>query len=1139
MKTIFVSSTFGDMQFERDAIQEIVQPRLNAVARKYGQTVSFCDLRWGINTADLESEAGNKKVLDVCLDEIDRCQRPMVVILGDRYGWIPDADLVEDVARQKQMQLEDLRISVTALEIEYGALSTDARLDNTLFYFREIENAAPESYQDSDDEHTRLLRRLKQRISDLTGGRIKTYKTSWDGHTLTGIEGFAQLLTEDLENVLRSEWEAYSRMTPQQKELNTHWTFVREKAEMFRARKPLAEQYLQKLRSGENRLILRGASGLGKSTLLSYLAVELEKERRVIPVICGLTPQTNTALDVLKYIVRSMEGLLQLPEATPANTRGWIGRLDELSSEITHRRIPVTILVDAADQLTRDSDRDSLIFLPSKDTPYVQVIMTCLPELRLQGRRAFDLKPISTEEKRMIISGILDTRRRELSEPVIRAIVNKPASDTPLYLSLLMQRLMMMNKADFARIRQLGDGMAAITAYQKELVAGCSNDLGSMSAQLMDIAAQRINPEMIRETVSLLAHSRYGLRQMDLAALMPGRFNQLDFAHFISYMSDCFLLRDDGRYDFAHKSIREGLEGRMEDADELHRRLYAHFASLDPEDEVRKREIGYHCLRTGDDEAFEDLVHILYETKQNAAQSYAARALYEEAMADDCARVLRMIRNCADQERDLSFLRLINGRFFFNSGGSKRENEILMEPLRQTMQLGIRIHENLKSELSARFAAYAIMDYAYELDDKPEELKLRQKAVALLEAQRSRCETAEIKKTLGYAYNQLGRNSYCRIGYEMYFPAIEALQKAIRYRQEADREDPSPANIRGLAQSYDNLAKIYGHNMFIGWNEEEENLPYSQKIALQSARNRKAIEWNRQAVELYKQLTEQEDSVINWSGLCDSNTTLADMYINTAAPDSRNNALKVLQEVVEIRRKMANETRTLSSMKKLADQLCALGDVHSISFKLADYDEARQCYLEARELYAVLMKALETEQAEDDYGTACLSAAQMLYLIGGEKRWKQAMELSDEAYRFVKVAKNTDTRRLLSEHCRQACGEKLNLVKPVKRSKKLRETYGYAYAETLQILKNMSSEDVALIPPSFLKMMRQQSSALYVNTLDLSRRLIEQDLSEKTKNLMAVIMMNYFSQTPEEQDRLQAKWEENERKYQESLKNGG
>ena len=69
MKTIFISSTFQDMHYERDIIHDRVTPALNGLARQYGESVSFCDLRWGVNTGELESEEGSRKVLSVCLEE--------------------------------------------------------------------------------------------------------------------------------------------------------------------------------------------------------------------------------------------------------------------------------------------------------------------------------------------------------------------------------------------------------------------------------------------------------------------------------------------------------------------------------------------------------------------------------------------------------------------------------------------------------------------------------------------------------------------------------------------------------------------------------------------------------------------------------------------------------------------------------------------------------------------------------------------------------------------------------------------------------------------------------------------------------------------------------------------------------------
>ena len=76
MKNIFISSTFIDMQAERDLVQERVLPALREEARKYGDNVGVIDLRWGVDTSTLETEEGAAKVLKVCLDEIDRSPVP-------------------------------------------------------------------------------------------------------------------------------------------------------------------------------------------------------------------------------------------------------------------------------------------------------------------------------------------------------------------------------------------------------------------------------------------------------------------------------------------------------------------------------------------------------------------------------------------------------------------------------------------------------------------------------------------------------------------------------------------------------------------------------------------------------------------------------------------------------------------------------------------------------------------------------------------------------------------------------------------------------------------------------------------------------------------------------------------------------
>ncbi len=87
---VFISSTFEDLQEERNALQDRVFPRLRRLCASHGARFQAIDLRWGVS-----AEAGlDQQTMPLCLEEIRRCRsvspRPnFLVLLGDRYGWRP------------------------------------------------------------------------------------------------------------------------------------------------------------------------------------------------------------------------------------------------------------------------------------------------------------------------------------------------------------------------------------------------------------------------------------------------------------------------------------------------------------------------------------------------------------------------------------------------------------------------------------------------------------------------------------------------------------------------------------------------------------------------------------------------------------------------------------------------------------------------------------------------------------------------------------------------------------------------------------------------------------------------------------------------------------------------------------------
>ena len=72
MKSIFVSSTFIDMQKERDLVQNEIRGVLRKEAKLYGDYVDMIDLRWGVDTTELDEEEGIRKAASSCLNAIRR-----------------------------------------------------------------------------------------------------------------------------------------------------------------------------------------------------------------------------------------------------------------------------------------------------------------------------------------------------------------------------------------------------------------------------------------------------------------------------------------------------------------------------------------------------------------------------------------------------------------------------------------------------------------------------------------------------------------------------------------------------------------------------------------------------------------------------------------------------------------------------------------------------------------------------------------------------------------------------------------------------------------------------------------------------------------------------------------------------------
>jgi len=104
---LFISSTFNDFRKERELLQTKIFPIIKEYALSQDYTFQPIDLRWGVN----DEAQLDQKTLDLCLNEVRACKTTLhpnfLVMLGDRYGWIPLPYAIEESELTSLLTLMD------------------------------------------------------------------------------------------------------------------------------------------------------------------------------------------------------------------------------------------------------------------------------------------------------------------------------------------------------------------------------------------------------------------------------------------------------------------------------------------------------------------------------------------------------------------------------------------------------------------------------------------------------------------------------------------------------------------------------------------------------------------------------------------------------------------------------------------------------------------------------------------------------------------------------------------------------------------------------------------------------------------------------------------------------------------------
>jgi len=628
------------MQRERDWLNSRVFPRIREELAKRRHHLEPIDLRLGVETAQARTEVARELlVLKVCLDEIKRSRPFLLVLLGDRYGWVPPEERIEAAAREQGFETSPAGKSVTALEIEFGILKDEpGQKRRSLFFFRRplpyatMPGAVRADYSDAHSPDARVreghakLAALKDKLardSELAG-HIHEYSAGWDpkanhGHgDVAGLDAFGELVFEKLWGAIDEEtkdWASLPAPTWEEQERAAIAEFVEHRSRGFVGRGEIIGQLLDIARSpavegpmGSTTwcACVTGSPGSGKSAVFARLHRELSNDRATLLLAnaVGGTARGSSVDSMLRRWIGELTTAADVADPLPPNASN-----DDIEAAFHSllRRVAakqrIVVLLDALDQFEpTPRGRHLTSFKARQWPPNARIIATSIPcpateELaQWAGFEEIELPPLIAADARAIGKEVWDRYHRELNPAVLRMLVEKklpdgqPACGNPLWLTLALEQLNLLDADDFARAKHqfTGSPTERMTALLLDTARRMPPEITDLYGWLLEQNEKAFGIAHARGFAVAVALSRSGWRESDLLDLVPrlaerlfpretvGDLNDLALASMRRGFRAHIVRRGvNGQLDFFHAQMRRAVIKRCEPEESTRQNLHA------------------------------------------------------------------------------------------------------------------------------------------------------------------------------------------------------------------------------------------------------------------------------------------------------------------------------------------------------------------------------------------------------------------------------------------------------------------------------------------------------------------------------------------------------------------------------------
>lgn len=557
---VFISSTFLDMDAERDAIKFIVIPQLNERFRRDMVEFQAVDLRSGINTEYMSESRSESRVLNACFSSIDSSRPFFIGLLGGRYGWIPSPRRLSPLLKRMNDSQRGLLgavdgLSVTELEMLYGAIGSDGKyLDHSLFYYRlpdsygNIPASKLEVYLDDNnpslnpDEKAELTKKrdhLLNQVRDVIGRSKREtalfteysleYNTEKDG--FSNMDVFCRLVLEQMTAVVRDEIEHSDEDSQYWSEQDTLYSQVLQRrfvADMVDRTKGFSTK--------DHHLFITGEPGSGKTVLLSqlYEACPAPESNKHIAFV-GLTPFSGRVRTILLRWLAEM-GVREKNQDIPDIKSLPNNQLFDLFRDNAPGHY---FFLDSPEQLP--SEEQGLAWVG--DTTWIGIAgdsSSYAQAKRLSPDfKKVEIEPLTREERRAIVEQYSEIAYFDVPG-VIRRDMER-SSSTPARLTLLLTLLTSLTSDDYKNIRSHGGLIQDINRHLEDLYFEMSKLKNGLFLTVFERMTKLFTDGgRLLDAFRYLAVSPAGLRESDLELLLKDTWDQVSFRRVVACFQSFF-----------------------------------------------------------------------------------------------------------------------------------------------------------------------------------------------------------------------------------------------------------------------------------------------------------------------------------------------------------------------------------------------------------------------------------------------------------------------------------------------------------------------------------------------------------------------------------------------------------------------